>query len=65
MKEARELTLLTRTEKIRYDFRNLDNAADPIYVGYEADDDSWKILQYTRATGVALYATGTTGYAAA
>jgi len=49
----------------KYAFRNVDSSSDPIYVGYEADDDEWRIMKFTKATGVALYATGTSGYAAA
>lgn len=55
-------TLLNRN---KYAFRNLDDAADPIYVGYLSDDDSWQIMKFTSATGIALYATGSSGYAAA
>jgi hypothetical protein len=61
------LESLTQTliDQGKYQFRNIDVSDDPLYVGHEASDGSWEIMEYTAATGVGLYATGSSGYAAA
>lgn len=60
---AEQVTTLIGLSK--YTFANLDDASDPLYVGYKAPDGSWKIMQFTSATGVALYAYGPGEYATA
>jgi dipeptidyl aminopeptidase/acylaminoacyl peptidase len=48
-----------------YSMANFDTSSDPIYIGKTDKDGNWYIKQITVATGVVLYAVGTTGYSTA
>lgn len=64
--EEKQDDLIAETDPTtKYNLSDFDVSSDPIYIGKIDKDGNWFIKKITIATGIVLYAIGTTGYTAA